>query len=345
MSYIICNEKKIKHDGIPPVQKENERDEQYNGANKNIDHSRTGNNIRFVERGQSYLTYIKQRVKEVGARIKKDSVLLSSWVITASPEWFKGMRPEHIQEYFRECYRFFAERYGEENIVGAVVHLDETTPHMHLNMVPIYQGHRLCCKHLFDRVALRKLQTDIYEQVGKHWGLKRGEKGSKTKHLDVAEYKVKMAEEKAAEITVACVEAEQGLANVKAEKRNSEKEVERLSTQKETLTKEVDDLSEVKDAATCPIPVVGKTSVITSLRVENAKLKQENADLSKRLDVAMTETLREAKRADQAERSNEAGKKALDKLRELERTNPEAYNELMHPTPKPRVKSTGNFKY
>ena len=137
MSYIICNEKKIKHDGIPPVEKENERDEQYNGANKNIDHSRTGNNIRFVERGQSYLTYIKQRVKEVGARIKKDSVLLSSWVITASPEWFKGMRPEHIQEYFRECYRFFAERYGEENIVGAVVHLDETTPHMHLNMVPI----------------------------------------------------------------------------------------------------------------------------------------------------------------------------------------------------------------
>ena len=51
MSYIICNEKKIKHDGIPPVEKENERDEQYNGANKNIDHSRTGNNIRFVERG------------------------------------------------------------------------------------------------------------------------------------------------------------------------------------------------------------------------------------------------------------------------------------------------------
>ena len=203
IAYIICNMKKLHHDDIPPVEKENERDENYVGSNKNIDHFRTGNNYRFIEREQSYLSYAKQRAKEAGARIKKDSVLISSMLVSASPEFFKGMPPELVREYFAMCYRFFRDRYGEENIVSAVVHTDETTPHMHLNIVPIYQGHRLCCKHLFEREPLRKLQTDIYEQVGKYWGLERGKQGSQAEHLDVMDYKIKMAEKKAAEITTA----------------------------------------------------------------------------------------------------------------------------------------------
>ena len=52
---------------------------------------------------------------------------------------------------------YFAERYGEENIISAVVHIDETTPHLHLNLIPIADG-RLCAKTLFDRKELQNLQ-------------------------------------------------------------------------------------------------------------------------------------------------------------------------------------------
>ncbi len=69
--------------------------------------------------------------------------------------------------FFSDCYKFFAERYGEENIIAAVVHNDETTPHMHLNLMPVTKDGRLCSKQLFDKPQLQQLQTDFYEAVGK----------------------------------------------------------------------------------------------------------------------------------------------------------------------------------
>lgn len=84
----------------------------------------------------------------------------------------------------------FAERYGEENIISAIVHIDETNPHMHLNLIPVLNG-RLCSKQLFDRKALRELQSDFHEKVGKKWGLKRGKIGSTAEHLETAEFKAK----------------------------------------------------------------------------------------------------------------------------------------------------------
>ncbi|MFR5891604.1 MAG: plasmid recombination protein [Bacilli bacterium] len=53
--------------------------------------------------------------------------------------------------FSRTRYKFFAERYGEENVIAAVVHNDETTPHMHLNLMPVTKGGRLCSKQLFDK--------------------------------------------------------------------------------------------------------------------------------------------------------------------------------------------------
>ena len=100
------------------------------------------------------------------------------------------------QQFFAECTRFFAERYGEGNIISAVVHMDETTPHLHLNLIPIAGG-RLCAKKLFDRKALTALQTDLHREVGAKWNLQRGKEGSQAKHLDTAEFKAKKIVEQA----------------------------------------------------------------------------------------------------------------------------------------------------
>lgn len=75
-------------------------------------------------------------------------------------------------------------------MISTVVHLDETTPHMHLNFIPINEG-RLSSKSLFDRQKLAQLQTELHESIGRKWGLQRGKEGSQAKHLSTAEYKAK----------------------------------------------------------------------------------------------------------------------------------------------------------
>lgn len=124
-------------------------------------------------------------------KVKDDAVLISSFILGSDREFFERLTYEEQQAFFYECTMFFAKRYGKENIISAVVHLDETNPHLHLNMMPVLDG-RLCCKQLFDKVGLRELQTDFHEAVGKRWGLLRGKEGSKAKHKSTEEYKAEI---------------------------------------------------------------------------------------------------------------------------------------------------------
>ena len=59
---------------------------------------------------------------------------MNSFVLGSDKTFFDGLSRVEQYNFFSDCYKFFAERYGEENIIAAVVHNDETTPHMHLNM-------------------------------------------------------------------------------------------------------------------------------------------------------------------------------------------------------------------
>lgn len=359
MSYIICNMKKLKRGDIPPVEKENERDENYKGSNAQIKSERTKNNYTFVKREQGYLAYVNQRIKDLGCRTKKDTVLLCSMVVSASPDFFDGYPPEIIKEYFRMCYNFFARKYGEKNIVSAVVHMDETTPHMHLNLMPVLDG-RLCCKKLFDRTGLRNLQTDIYEEVGKHWGLKRGEQGSKTKHLDVAEYKAKKAEEKADELEQLCDEKRleyldslEAIDKLKSEKEESESDIAALTAKKETLEKEVADIAETHAAVTAevnkPIPIFGKADEIKALRAKNALLQKENAKKDRTIDIAhednrgLFEELKEEQRKrKESDLRADISRNAALEAEDIKSVFPNEYAELLRRTKE--VKSTARKK-
>ena len=177
---------------ICPIENENERDENYVGSNTCIDSSRTKNNYRLVFRNSSYTDFINERIKELNLpkAPRKDAVLMASFVVGSDREFFNGLDEDEQNRFFRDCTKFFAERYGRRNIISAVVHNDETTPHMHLNLIPIKDG-RLCAKDLLNRNELFKLQTDFYEQVGKRWGLQRGKEGNTASHLSTAEFKAK----------------------------------------------------------------------------------------------------------------------------------------------------------
>ena len=49
-------------------------------------------------------------------------------------------RCKDIEEWAKDVYRFVADKYGEENIVAFILHLDETNPHVHCTLLPIKDG-------------------------------------------------------------------------------------------------------------------------------------------------------------------------------------------------------------
>ena len=78
-------------------------------------------------------------------------------LITASPEFFKKKSPKEIQDFFQRAADFLIGRVGKENIVSAVVHMDEKTPHLHLVFVLLTEDNRLCAKEIIvNRANLTK---------------------------------------------------------------------------------------------------------------------------------------------------------------------------------------------
>jgi len=109
--------------------------------------------------------------------------------ISASPEWFeKNRKIEDQLKFFNDALLFLGEKYGMKNVLGYGIHFDEKTPHMHVLMVPIIENEKgtkySSSEFLGGRGGLKKLQTEIYEAVGKARGLERGVEGSSARHTD-----------------------------------------------------------------------------------------------------------------------------------------------------------------
>ena len=252
---------KYKRADIIGIERENERNENYKSTrNPQIDKSKTRLNYHTVPYEKKYLSFIDERIKELAPKrkIKDDAVLITSFILGSDKEFFDGISPEAQKQFFDDCTEFFAERYGKENIVSAVVHLDESTPHLHFNLMPVTDG-RLCAKELFDRAALRELQTNFYEVVGKKYGLKRGKEGSTAKHLDTVAFKTKKMTEAAEEKIREAEEAQ-------------------------TAAKPVKELLESYESARSEkIPFSGKKkeTEIIALRTKNGELQRKNDILAK----------------------------------------------------------------
>lgn len=283
---------KYKRGDIVGIERENERDENYKSTrNPQIDKSRTHLNYHTLPHEKKYLAFIDKRIKELAPKrkIKDDAVLITSFILGSDKEFFAGITPETQKQFFDDCTEFFAERYGKENVVSAVVHLDESTPHLHFNLMPVTGG-RLCAKELFDRTALRELQTDFYEVVGKKYGLKRGKEGSTAKHLDTVAFKAKKMTEAAEEKIREAEEAQ-------------------------TAAKPVKELLESYESAKSEkIPFSGKKkeTEIIALRMKNSELEKQNNVLAKDNGDLYSELKRKEKTAT----VNEGAVKLLEKLLE-----------------------------
>lgn len=125
--------------------------------------------------------------------MRKNSVILQDALVTASPEWIDEQLYEVQVAYFKHAYEYFAEKFGEENIISAVVHMDEAHPHMHLCCVTITKDNRLSSKDLIGGPnGLRKHQDDFHaHMVAEFPDVMRGlpKEVTKRKHIPTQFYK------------------------------------------------------------------------------------------------------------------------------------------------------------
>lgn len=102
-------------------------------SNKEIDPQRKDLNFNLIE-CEDLERKVKSMIKDKGINLadkKKDAVLVNEFVITASPEYMKTLSAEETKRYFEEATKFMQERY-KDMVSHAIVHMDETNPHMHL---------------------------------------------------------------------------------------------------------------------------------------------------------------------------------------------------------------------
>ncbi|MDU7194893.1 MAG: MobV family relaxase, partial [Streptococcus sp.] len=196
MSYAVARMQKMKSGNLGGAYRHNERIFE-NHSNKDIDPEKTHLNYELTDRDRSipYDRQIKQYINDnkISKRaLRKDAVLCNEWIITSDKAFFENMSPDQIKNFFETAKNFFAERYGNSNIAYAMVHLDESTPHMHLGLVPMQNG-KLSSKSLFgSRDQLKEIQEAFPRYLNEHgYNLQRGESDSKKKKLKTEKFKEK----------------------------------------------------------------------------------------------------------------------------------------------------------
>ena len=204
MSYAIIRNEKLTRAQAMGAYKHNERKTK-NHSNKNIDSSKTELNY-YLKKTE--LSYIKEfdRIKEkynLKGQIRSNSNIMCEMVFTSDQKFFDEIGYEESKRYFTESYNFICnyKNLGEQNIISAVVHMDEDTPHMHLLFIPVVhttdkEGNKInkvCCRDFWrGKNSYRDLQNAYFKHISeKGFKLERGELVEVTnrEHYSIQEYK------------------------------------------------------------------------------------------------------------------------------------------------------------
>ncbi len=166
-------------------------------TNKEIDFSRTDLNYDLVKSDINLYNRIKNRVEAVRSvsRVQKNSVVDYSNIITIPRDEANKWGIEESKRYFKEVYNYFCNEFGKENIVSAKVHLDETSPHMHLHFVPVSAEGKLQARKVMTPGRINKIHTEAPKYLReKGFEIIRGQ-GKTEKSLEIKKYKEKKIQE------------------------------------------------------------------------------------------------------------------------------------------------------
>lgn len=178
MSKLVATMKKMKANNLSGMSIHNDR-KTSNHSNPDIDTSRSKLNYDLVNKDKlSYQKIIMDYINENKATtraVRKDAVVVDEWIISSDRDFFADMSDKEQWRFFRTAVNWFQNRYGKSNIRYASVHLDETTPHMHLGVVPLTKDRHLSSKKVFNVTELINVQEKLPEYLqSKGFCLERG---------------------------------------------------------------------------------------------------------------------------------------------------------------------------
>ena len=197
MSYAIIRNANYKKENLAGLYKHNER-KNTNYSNKEIDKTKFNKNYSLKQCNTTYLKAIKnlQEQNNLQGRIIKTTNVACEFVITSDREFFENIGEEETLRYFKTAYNFVAnyKNLGEQYILSAKVHMDESTPHMHLVFVPVVHkkdktGKEIdkiaCSEYWKGKDSYRRLQDAFYKYIiDNGFDLERGKQRG-AKHLDM----------------------------------------------------------------------------------------------------------------------------------------------------------------
>jgi len=187
--YAVMRIAKLKTMGeIGALGKHNERTRE----TRNADVGRLGDNERLAGTGD-WCADVEARLAVARYR-RPDAVLCLEHVLTASKEFFADGDSGRLAAWRDAAMEWLRDTYGDANVVAAVLHRDEITPHIQAVVVPIDERDHLNAKNWTGgREKLGALQ-DSYARAMEPLGLERGVKGSVADHQTVKEFYAKIEE-------------------------------------------------------------------------------------------------------------------------------------------------------
>ena len=277
MSYAIIRNENYKMGQLGLIYRHNER-KNTNYSNKDINKQNSIKNYSIKSINTSYQKAFKilKEQYNLKGQIKKVSNVMCELIITSDKYFFELIGENETKRYFQMAYDFVKDyqNLGEQYIVSAKVHLDETTPHLHIVFIPVIHKFDKKSGKMIDKISCsefwkgkdsyKKLQDSFYKCVKDNgFDLERG-KANNVEHLST---------EKLKQIT--------DYENIKSELKNNKiKEVDNTNLQMVVAQnkKLVVYTNKLKSYLTKSFKAMEK---VDNLQVKNKDLKQENYELKK----------------------------------------------------------------
>ncbi|MEX0381694.1 MobV family relaxase [Leuconostoc sp. MS02] len=140
-------------------------------SNKEIDVAKTYLNQDLMTDGSDMLSRFNERLNAVYCMKRDDVKALATWIVTL-PEELSESSYEQQSAFFEATKQFLDNRYGKENAMAAVVHYDETTPHLHYAFVPVVfdakkERYKVSAKEVLTRHDLQTFHDDLDQDLKK----------------------------------------------------------------------------------------------------------------------------------------------------------------------------------
>ena len=239
MFCIMRTEKRKKSD-LSGIQKENTRTA--TGYNNKVSPGMDIFNVTLKE-SNDWLQDINREIQAAGAKARSNSVMALDTIYTASPEFFQGRTNAENDKFFQDCLKFHNEHFG--HIISAVVHYDETTPHLHIISVPLTKDGRLSARDVIgNKAKMSKTQDQFFEQVGRGYGLERGihmDGQEKKEHISAQEHELR-------EIRRQIARGQEELGAIEHSKKSARTRAQEYRQTAAELQKEVEQLQEERQA-------------------------------------------------------------------------------------------------